>query len=480
MFSDIDKLYENITTDEQTKDELNRIFQFKYCMDKTVPFSTTDPSGIITYANKKFEELSGYSKEELVGSNHNIVRHPDMPKQVFADLWSTIKSGKIWEGIVKNRKKDGNSYYVKAHVMPMFDRNGNISEFISYREDVTVEEKRREKLEGHINLISIDSMETKARLKQYEEALDLSSAVFRFDMNMFVTYANRSFKNLYKKDPVGKQIDSIFGLAFYKEYSKKFFKTLTKKKKWYGTTSGVADDGEMFYTETTITPILNTSGKVVEYMCTMNDFTEVMTAKQEIADTQKDIIFTMGALGEARSQETGNHVRRVAYYSKKLALQYGISEGNAEKLRMASPMHDIGKIAIPDSILNKPGKLTEEEFKLMKTHTTIGCDILKSSNKELLQIASIIAGEHHEKFDGTGYPKGLKGNDIHIYGRITALADVFDALGSDRVYKKAWDMDKVLDFIQEQKGKHFDPKLVDIFFDNLDEFLAIKKQFSDI
>ena len=198
---------------------------------------------------------------------------------------------------------------------------------------------------------------------------------------------------------------------------------------------------------------------------------------EEIAATQREVIYTMGTIAEFRSQETGFHVKRVAEYSKLLALKYGLDEREAELLKLASPMHDIGKIGIPDSILNKPGKLTEEEFTIMKTHAKMGYEMLKHSNREILQCAATVAGEHHEKFDGSGYPKGLKGEAIHIHARITALADVFDALGSERVYKKAWEDERIFTFFKEEKGKHFDPKLIDLFFENLDEINAIREKY---
>jgi HD-GYP domain-containing protein (c-di-GMP phosphodiesterase class II) len=207
---------------------------------------------------------------------------------------------------------------------------------------------------------------------------------------------------------------------------------------------------------------------------------EIQHLNQEISDTQKEVIFTMGAIGEQRSKETGNHVKRVAEYSQILALHYGLSENEAQMLKQASPMHDIGKIAIPDTILNKPGKFEPHEREIMETHANLGFEMLKSSNRPLLKMAAIVANEHHEKWDGSGYPRGLSGENIHIYGRITALADVFDALGSDRVYKKAWDNEKIFTFFKEQKGKHFDPQLIDIFFENLDEFLNIQAKFKDI
>lgn len=206
---------------------------------------------------------------------------------------------------------------------------------------------------------------------------------------------------------------------------------------------------------------------------------EITDLNQEIEETQREVVFTMGAIGESRSEETGNHVKRVAEYSKLLALYSGLSEEEAEMLKQASPMHDIGKVAIPDAVLNKPGRFDEEERRIMDTHAALGYEMLKHSHRPLLQAAAIVAYEHHEKWDGRGYPRGLVGEAIHIYGRITALADVFDALGSDRVYKKAWDDERIFTLFREERGKQFDPQLIDIFFDHLEEFLAIRETFKD-
>jgi len=207
---------------------------------------------------------------------------------------------------------------------------------------------------------------------------------------------------------------------------------------------------------------------------------EIETLNKEIEETQKEVVFTMGTIGESRSKETGNHVKRVAQYSKILALYYGLDEKEADMLKQASPMHDIGKVAIPDSILNKPARLNDEERSIMNTHSKLGYDMLKHSNRTLLKAASTVAYEHHEKYNGKGYPRGLKGDDIHIYGRITAVADVFDAIGSDRCYKKAWEDDKIFALFKEERGEHFDPRLVDIFFKHLDEFLKVRDEFRDV
>jgi response regulator RpfG family c-di-GMP phosphodiesterase len=157
----------------------------------------------------------------------------------------------------------------------------------------------------------------------------------------------------------------------------------------------------------------------------------------------------------------------------------GQSEREQQHILHASPMHDAGKIAIPDSILNKPGKLTDEEFTVMKSHAQIGYEMLSGSQLEIMQLAAIIACQHHEKWNGKGYPQGLKGEGIHTFGRIVALADVFDALGSDRCYKKAWPLEKILELLQTERGAHFDPVLIDLFFKNMDGFLAIRERFPD-
>ncbi|MDF2413179.1 HD domain-containing phosphohydrolase [Aeromonas sp. 1HA1] len=207
---------------------------------------------------------------------------------------------------------------------------------------------------------------------------------------------------------------------------------------------------------------------------------ENIRLNEVIADNQREIIYRIGELVETRSKESGLHVKRVALYTELFCLLLGMSEEQSELIKRASPLHDIGKVGIPDAILHKPGKLTPEEWEIMKTHAQLGQDMLSGSDLALFQIGATIAGNHHEKWNGSGYPRGLKGDSIPLEGRVVALADVFDALGSDRCYKNAWPLDKVLALIEEEKGQHFDPQLVDLMLANLDKFLKIREQHKDI
>ncbi|MGE5372762.1 MAG: DUF3369 domain-containing protein [Solirubrobacterales bacterium] len=199
----------------------------------------------------------------------------------------------------------------------------------------------------------------------------------------------------------------------------------------------------------------------------------------EIVATQKEIIFTLGEIAEARSHETGRHVKRVAEYARLLALESGLTEEAADLVWIASPIHDIGKLAVPDSILNKPGKLNPDEFEIIKTHSLSGYQMLRNSTPTIMKAAATIALQHHERWDGKGYPYGLEGENIDMFSRIVAVADVFDALSHERVYKKAWPIEDVINLFTEERGRQFDPSLVDVLLKNVDRMLVIKNDFPD-
>ena len=199
-----------------------------------------------------------------------------------------------------------------------------------------------------------------------------------------------------------------------------------------------------------------------------------------LLESRLQVVQRLGRAAEYKDNETGMHVMRMSHYAKELALAYGLSEAQAEILLHAAPMHDLGKIGIADSIMLKPGKLTDEEFATMKQHPEIGAEIIGDcGDSVLLNVAKSVSLTHHEKWDGSGYPNGLMGEEIPIEGRICAIADVFDALTSKRPYKDAWSIQRAVDFLNEQKGKHFDPALVELMVSILPKILEIKANFRD-
>ncbi len=474
--------------DKDVEDEMicskQLLEQYKNTVDRSSIVSKADFKGNITYVNEAFCKISGYKEEELIGKPHNIVRHPDMDSSVFKEMWHTIKDLKQpWSGIVKNRKKDGNFYWVQTIINPILDENGNILEFIGIRTDITEIEKTKEYLKDQYDISQNNFQEVMNLSKLYKNAIEKSNIILRLNTNKIITYANEEFYKISgftKEELVGKNYYYIRNVSSNDDsYILKMWEELSNGNIWKGQISNIFKDGKTHHFLATVVPIINLNGEIIEYMSIRKEITEVIKLHEELEDTQREIIYKMGEIGESRSNETGNHVKRVANYSKLLATLYGLNEKECDILFTASPMHDIGKVGIPDAILNKAGKLDDDEWKIMRKHCVIGYNILKNSKREILKAAAIVAMEHHEKWDGTGYPRKIKEREIHIYGRITAIADVFDALGSDRCYKKAWEDEKIFEFIRNQKAKHFDPELVDLFFENIDKFIEIRDRYKD-
>jgi putative two-component system response regulator len=206
---------------------------------------------------------------------------------------------------------------------------------------------------------------------------------------------------------------------------------------------------------------------------------EVKKATAAIHSREQELLFRMSRAAEFRDPETGAHIQRMAHYSHLIAGSLGLSPEDQNLILQAAPMHDVGKIGIADYILLKPGKLTPEEFDVMKTHAQLGFELLKGSESVVLQAAASIAISHHEKFDGSGYPYGVAGQSIPLFGRIVAVADVFDALTSERPYKKAWDFARAIEFLREGAGQHFDAACVEAFLARIDEVTAIHARFQD-
>jgi two-component system response regulator RpfG len=206
----------------------------------------------------------------------------------------------------------------------------------------------------------------------------------------------------------------------------------------------------------------------------------VHEAMESVLLREKETLRRLAKAGEYRDEETGFHLDRMARYSRIIAEAAGIPEADCETLELAAPMHDIGKIGIPDAILLKPGRHDDKERFIMRQHTVVGYDILKGSPSRYLQAGAVIALGHHERYDGTGYPNGLHGEEIPVFSRIVAIADVFDALTSKRPYKEAWPFDKALDYVSAERGTHFDPRLADAFLSRITRVREIYETYRDL
>jgi PAS domain S-box-containing protein len=477
------KLSKNISLEKDNKEILNTLKQYKDIVDERSIISKSNLEGIITYVNEPFEKISGYTKDELIGKPHNIVAHPDTKISIVKELWKRIKIEKrLWQGRIKNLAKDGSEYYVDIIMKPILDLDGNIIEFISLSNDITDLEKSKEYFKEQHQKGEINLGESIRIANSYKEAIDESNIILRMNLDKKIVYANDAFFKIsgYTNDElIGKDYSFLEHVGLAKNEAEKKNRDIFSGEIWKGKISNYKKNGDIFHCSVTMYPLKDKYGNVIEFMGIRHDITEIENLQNELVQTQREIIFKLGQIAETRSEETGNHVKRVAEYSKLLAQKINLNKEDINLLFLASPMHDIGKIGIPDSILNKPGKLDPNEWEVMKTHAQIGYEIFKDSSRPILKAASIVSYTHHEKWDGSGYPLGLKGDDIHIFGRVTAVADVFDALGSDRVYKKAWPLENILDFFKKESGKHFDPNLIKIFIDNLDEFLEIREKFKD-
>ncbi|UAB74074.1 HD domain-containing protein [Vibrio sp. SCSIO 43132] len=290
--------------------------------------------------------------------------------------------------------------------------------------------------------------------------------------------------NLSEDLPSAKQHSDIFNFRALKRFGIPTYSLPTNAFVINKPSSFIEDNLEMLVYSGTIISILIViialqSVSIRQKKELANKNQKIFELHEKTLKVQKDMIHVLGEAIESRSGETGNHVKRVAKLSSYLAKLYGMNKADCELIEVITPMHDVGKIAIPESILDKPGRLNDNEWEVMKTHTISGFNLLNSSDGDVMALAAIVALEHHEHWDGNGYPNGKKGSDIHIYARITAIADVFDALLSRRSYKSEWDITSVTEYFLEKQGKQFDPDLTSLLIESIDEFVKIRHEHPD-
>ena len=318
---------------------------------------------------------------------------------------------------------------------------------------------------------------TKHTAKEYLAIFNKHYIISKTDKNGIVTYVNEEFLRMHglkERQILGKTHKVVSTPMTPKSVYADLWRTITKGKVWNKTLCYKDYHRKTRFAYVSIFPVLDEFQEIVEYLALRQDVTEMVELEKEVQNSQQELIFSLGSVIESKNGELNGHVQRVSNYSYVLAKAYGLNEKKSNIIRIASPMHDAGKIGIPEGILNAPRKLSKEEFEIIKGHSTIGYDLFKNSKLDILKAAALIAYHHHEKWDGTGYPQGLKGVEISIEGRIAAVADVYDALISERPYKKGWSIEQIEDYFREESGKSFDPDIINCYFNNKQDFNRIK------
>lgn len=469
------------TTNKEIVETTNRIKAYQNLVNNAMLHIITDENLNITHINDRVIEASNLREVDIIGRNALDFLSEESRQNAKVSFVPQLKSTHSWVGKLSQKRSDGTYYYVKAIAQAMLDGHGKPAGYLIGEIDDTHDELRRMALEQDANFLRRTDEEKRFLLEQYEQIINSSQLFFRLDLHKNFIYANDIFTQLTGLDPnfiIGRNIYEFIEPDEHWQWHL-IGQALERDGQYRSILEYTCPNGEKKYIKSSGYLIRDLNNQPVESMAVGTDITEIINNTKEIENIQKDIIYAMGTICENKNSETGNHIVRVAEYSALLARLYGLSKEDVELLRIASPMHDIGKIGIPDHILNKPGKLTEEEFEIIKTHTTIGEEIFKNSTRLILKTSGEIAGSHHEWWDGTGYPKQLSGEDIPLFGRITALADTFDALSNDRCYKKAWPIDQVIEYIKNLRGKQFQPELVDLFLEHIDDFIAISKCYQD-
>ncbi len=453
--------------------------QYRHLVDASAIVSKFDSRGRITYVNQRFLELSGYDQQALIGSDIQRLRHPDEPKDLGGAIWRSVLDGNKWAGIVKNRNRSGAMFVVDSSLVPILDEHNKVEEVVCLDIDITDIYLNYENMLESLSRSERSLNEQHHFLEEYKRALDLGTSICMIDTSGRILGANQHFANslgyaiseLCERDLAG--IAPGDHTHCLQEVSHNIRGHCSKVVPF------IHYDGSEKAFSVVFLAVRSVNGEINSIILSCQDVTESLRLSQEIVETQRELLLVLGEVVENRSQETGKHVYRVAEIAHLLALAYGLSNEQAEILKTAAPMHDIGKVGIDDAILHKPGSLNCSEFEVMKTHAEIGHHILTRIDRPLLNIAARIAHEHHENYDGSGYPLGLRGEEISIEGRIIAVADVLDALGHPRVYKAAWDDASIRTYFQQQRGNKFDPALIDLVFQNWDAIVGIRQRYRD-
>jgi len=477
LMEKLSEIKRHMGLESEVKRNRKLLEQYKLLVDEKAIIVKIDQQGRINYVNQQFCHLSGYSESELLGQ-HYLFGFADKDQETdLEEIKKNLFRNKKWQGILKKTSKKGDTYVVDATVIAILNTENQIEEFVAMMVDMT---SMHEKFDHLFIKFHQDLKSQQHYLNEYERAIEIGTSLCIMDTEGKIISANANFCNTLNcqtNDLIGQDFCDI--VLDCGDFEKRILNTVRQQGYCSRVISIGLKPGSEHTLSTVIVGIHDQSGKLHSMMSLSQDISESIKLNEEIIETQKELIYLMGEVVENHSQETGMHIKRVAQISLLLAEKYGLSPEHAQMIKLSSPMHDLGKVGIPDDILHKKGKLDSDEYKVMKQHASLGYHMLNKMDRPLIQMAATIAHEHHEFFNGNGYPLGLSGEQIAIEARIVGIVDVFDALSSKRSYKNPWTDEQIVEYLKINSGVQFDPALVDLFLDNLDQIISIRDQLKD-
>jgi PAS domain S-box-containing protein len=450
---------QDITDRERVEHELR--LQANVLEQLPVGTIATNADRLITQWNRGAEELFGITRDEAIGRVFDdLGLIPSGSEELRAEMKRRMGSGLSWEGEIELEGRNGRRFPALVNNSPTRDQRGQIIGYVAVINDLS------------------DQHRYESELQRQGQLLDqVGAGVIGLDPERRVTHWNRGAESLSgwtREEALGRTLPEIGLLNEEDDMVEQAAAALREGRPWEGEVQNWRKDGSSFPTLSTVSPTRGSEGDLTGFVAVAVDISARKRAEEDARRARLETLKRLSRAVETRDPETGGHIERIGEISGMLAERLGMDSEKVELIRTSSPMHDVGKIGIPDEILLKPGKLTAGERAEMQRHAEYGHQMLAGSGSELLDMAASIALTHHERVDGDGYPRGLRGDQIPIEGRIVAVADVFDALTSDRVYRSAMSTEKAIEIMREGRGTQFDPRVLDLLLDDLEPFLGVK------
>ncbi len=482
LLKTVEETAQNLFSQRARSKTQSTLAQHYLAIEESALLIYLDEKGRIRQINDGMAALLNYTQDLLVGEPFENLLYKDHSFNRYDTLFEAFETGESWYGELNLLTQFDRELIFKATLIPIYDTMAPSYQFMMLLDDITEVVNYRKLLKNELDQTQDTLYEKIHFLEQYQNAINEGTAICRFLEDGTILKTDDRFDKIF-----GFEKSELVRRSFYQlcpnlgeELKAQVSEAVSNRSILRRRIKCMDVHGGMHVADSVFIPIYRLSGEIEEIISIHNDITDIIKLNEEIRNTQKELLYILGEVVESRSQETGYHVKRVAEYSRILGRLAGLDEEEVELLGIVAPMHDVGKIAIPDKILLKPGLLDPEEERIIREHTVIGGELFGNSERPFMKAARIVALEHHECYDGSGYPYAKAGEEIHIFGRIVAIADVFDALSVDRVYKKGWPIEKIIEYMKEERGKRFDPRLIDLFLDNIDLFLKVRESIREI